>query len=975
MRLLQVVVWKEWREHGLVITVLAVFGLATLIATALLAQPGNPSAPATDIVRFLGLGRLAAVMLVMTAGMVCGSALFANERENGTFTYLETLPISRAWLWLAKLVAGLVLTLLLLLVNLVTAVLAGVVPFGSPLLALSVYAAMAFAWGVLGSTWTRSTLAAVGVGVLAAVVTAIILLVPMLMVWSVPGQPWLRPRGLYLFVSLMVAVPLGLSWWHFTGPDRRRAAEDRQASLFPWRRVHYPLLACLWLVRRQWRWPVLILAGIALTGGLFLTLPLVTAWLFWLPLALFLGALIAVLSLSDEQIHATHRYWGEQRLPVVALGLTKLIGAAIVLGLLLLILTIPLLVRAQVGNYLEKGRGYTLLATLFRSPLFDELGGHGWRLLLLPAFYGFAAGWLCSLLIRKRVPAMGVAVIVGGMAALLWMPSLLAGGTHAWQLWTPPLIWLLTGLVLLPAWAKERLGYQRGWLTLLGGLGISAVILAGSLFGRIWEIPANPEAEADIAYVSSLPSLDANPAGRDMRTAAEVCARQASALLARYDEPGRALSDSTGRPVRLEERLDNAFRMGWPEEGRDPFLNQWLDALYNEQAVAAIPANPTSATPLQPWFTLAQNAAHDWTGLYEHPQLLGGVNNWTTYDNARRLALAVLARGLQLQRRGQPDRFPEFLHVTLGLIQHLRHGAPLQGFYTALEVERLTLSALERWLEAPHPPAWLPLYHAAQLLERHDNAAAPTHSFDPTPYFLTERYLLREAFNAPSQWLPTYLGLSKHFLDRDPPEVEMILLAWNVPWERERNRRLLGLGLESGLPSDPTFLIGRPGFGLILGHMRNPAEVVEHERYLRTVRRVTILRLALHCYFQQFQEYPPALELLVRQGLLAAVPVDPYAPTPEPIHYRLTRPEVTNAEGRQGELLRNPPLTLHERRLLLQAPATPPIEVFIPAQEPLVWSIGPDQIDQGGRNAPLGLIFNLSRPPDLVFLARPQNPR
>lgn len=965
--LIRAMLWKEWREHSSVVLVLALFSISMLVAVALLAQPPNPSAPATDIVRHLGLGRLATVMLVVTAGMVCGSASFAGERENGTSAFLDTLPVYRAPLWLAKFLAGFVLAAGLSIIITSTAAVLGLIQSWSSVAALGIYTAMAYAWGLLGSTWTRSTLAAVGVGVLAALAAAMLLVIPLMLWWTSPGQFWLRPRGLYLFVVAMLLLPLGLSLWHFTGVDRHRLAEDQQASLrlFLFQRWIARLSACAWLTRRQLRRPTQVLLPLALFWGLILLVPPVVPWLYWPPLALLLGVLVAILSMSEEQSQQVYRYWGEQRLPLGSLIVTKLLGSALLLLLLLTAMALPLFLRSQWSGSMQALRGYTLLAGLFRSPLFDELGWYGWRYLLLPAGYGFASGWLCGLLIRKRVPATGVALFLGGLGTLAWIPSLLAGGTHHWQLWATPLVWLLTAAALLSPWMKDRLWHARGLTTFSIGLSGSVLVLAAGLGWRVLEIPNQPDGEADLAYITEIPSFDDNLAGRDMRMAAEACARQATLLANQYDQPLRAPRDAAGRHQRLEERLDNALRLGWPNLKQDPALNEWLEALFRE---AGPPPSPQADPATPPWPILAHQAARDPAGIYEYPQLLAGNHPRTTYENARRLAAVLLGRGLQLQSQAQPDRFPDYLHTCLGLIRHLRNAAPLQGFYTALDVERFTLSAVDRWLEAECAPSQHALHQAVQLLESHDLHIAPTHHFDPAPHYLIERYLLRESLNTPSQWLGSYLGLNpSSSLEQDPPEVEAILLAWTVPWERERTRRIVGLGLESGLRHDPVYLYGRPGFSLILGRIRSPAEIQEHERYIRTLRRVACIRLATLNYHRQFRHYPPTLETLLRHHLLQSLPADPYAPQAQPLRYRLVQVEVTTDEGRRGELLRNPPPALNQR-YLLQGTASLPAELFVPAGEPLLWSVGPDQVDQGGRNVPISSTFNIGRPPDLVFL-------
>ena len=49
-------------------------------AAAALAEPPMTSAAPADVIRYLGVGPLATLMLAVTAGMVCGGAVFAAER-------------------------------------------------------------------------------------------------------------------------------------------------------------------------------------------------------------------------------------------------------------------------------------------------------------------------------------------------------------------------------------------------------------------------------------------------------------------------------------------------------------------------------------------------------------------------------------------------------------------------------------------------------------------------------------------------------------------------------------------------------------------------------------------------------------------------------------------------------------------------------------------------------------------------------
>src|SRR5205823_3675796 len=95
------------------------------------------------------------------------------------------------------------------------------------------------------------------------------------------------------------------------------------------------------------------------------------------------------------------------------------------------------------------------------------------------------------------------------------------------------------------------------------------------------------------------------------------------------------------------ERLAEALRGGWPPDGGE--LGAWLDALYGPAARGwpaaglAPPVTPTPAGDDRPWFEMAEAAAAGPVGIYEPPQLIGQSSTSQSLDNARRMALAVLA--------------------------------------------------------------------------------------------------------------------------------------------------------------------------------------------------------------------------------------------------------------------------------------------------------------------------------------------
>ena len=388
------------------------------------------------------------------------------------------------------------------------------VPSRERAIAVALYSLLAFAWGMLGSTTARTTLGSVGIAIPASSVTALLLLLPVMIVFQQPGSGMPRLTGLVLFLACMFAIPLVLSAWLFTSMDRTRAADDvpsrkplipraslidaandqPAASVRPYGNRHprFGLLALLWLSTQQLLVTVPVLSAFAIFFGLALLVPTAKPFVMWPALALTTGVIAGVLTFADEQTRGSARYWGEQRLPIGRVWLFK-IGVHLLLCVwLLLLLAIPLLIRGQLDDPGRISRTHSFLASAFRSPLFDELGSQTWKYLLVPAVYGFAAGHLCGLLFKKLVVACGVAGIVGGVAAIMWGPSLLSGGVKHWQLWLPPLAALLTGFFLIRAWVAERIATPSAVTTLVCGCLATLAILATGIGYRVLEIPSIP---------------------------------------------------------------------------------------------------------------------------------------------------------------------------------------------------------------------------------------------------------------------------------------------------------------------------------------------------------------------------------------------------------------------------------------------------------------------------------------------------
>src|SRR5207248_11270034 len=138
-------------------------------------------------------------------------------------------------------------------------------------------------------------------------------------------------------------------------------------------------------------------------------------------------------------------------------------------------------------------------------------------------------------------------------------------------------------------------------------------------------------------------------------------------------------------------------------------------------------------------------------------------------------------------------------------------------------------------------------------------------------------------------WLPGLVAPPGGNPDATPPEVELVGVAWAVPWERERTRRLVGLGFEARPPDDASVIFGRPGISLFLGRARNPADLAEIDKQLTGLRRAGTLKLALRAFRADRGKYPDALAELTAAGYLRRLPADPYDED-RGFGYRLARP-------------------------------------------------------------------------------------
>ncbi|HEX4608778.1 MAG TPA: hypothetical protein VH092_11295, partial [Urbifossiella sp.] len=507
-----------------------------------------------------------------------------------------------------------------------------------------------------------------------------------------------------------------------------------------------------------------------------------------------------------------------------------------------------------------------------------------------------------------------------------------------------------------------------------GGLAVAAAVAAGAGFRAI-EVPAAAGETDDVAYVAGLVPFDQNEAGRGFRTAAEQFARVATL-------PPAPIGPN-GRPRRVGERVEQIRSGGVAADDKE--LAEWVAAVYEMDRGPALPPGAVVAPAAPTWYesvAAAADPAHP-VGLFEHPLVTPTTAGSPTLENGRAMGIVVLGHGVFRQAAGDPATFPDDLRAALALARSMRNGSITTALHRGNDLTAVGLAAAARWLARLDGRPDLARRALDEVLRderavmtrllpdgtvvRADVPAAGWGApFDPTPHQLADRYVVREQMKAPSQWLPGLVTPPGKDREAANPEVDLVSFAWSVPWERERTRRLVAYGLEPGHADGYRRLTrGRPGAALLTVRAAGANELRATDIFLRACRRGLAAQLAVRLYLHDRGVAPPDLSALVAGGYLPAVPPDPFSPTGAPFGYRVPAADET--------LPPNPPPSPNPAAT--PGPAAPGMNVVVRAQppvpvragQPIIWSVGPDGADDGGRSAPL-VVAAPARANDLVFL-------
>ncbi len=888
--------WKELREQAAILIALLTLGSGVIATAAALGSSVGLEAGLGDFRAYTNAGRLSVLALSIAAGVVIGGALFAGEVENDTMGCLEMLPARRWAIWWSKLAAGLLLTAAAAAVLLGMGAALGALGASSRrvwLVAGGVLTFVAFAWGAFGSTVARSTLGACAGGLLGAVVFGVpIFSLAMVALQAavratVDDPPlWLLQLEPILASYAVVFVPILLGGALFTAPDRARyrfapkgeaAATVRAVSEGPGR-----LRVAFWLARRQWSIGFFVGAAIALGLGLAALADDAHLMVGWPLAACFAGVSAGVLAWTDEQSRETFKFWGERRLPPGRPWAVKIAVSAGIALVWIILLFLPVFVRSLVGARHD-------LAPRFQHAFGSGILGHNAgdlaRYMLVWPLYGLAFGHLAGLLFRKTIVALGVGLLVAAPLAAFWLPSLVTGGVHGWQLWPLPLAVLVTTRFLVRPWAADRLATLRP-LGTVAGLAVAGLAFLGfALAWRVAEIPVVAEIDDDLRFADTVPQLDSDDGGRVFRSAVSSgFANSFADALEPIGNGRRRFDPNLARPSRA--LLAQMANDRWPA-GELLELEPWLE-------------NGTIVETVR----LLKAAAKLPAGPIENPRTL---NNTTLPRESLEIAPAVnvlLARGLLHQRHHRPEEFLECLAAALAVTRCARTQQPTLIHMTGLSAERPIFDALDRWLERLERRPDL-ARRARDILLEHKRTCPR----NPAGATIVDRMIDRNTLTTLPQWAPKQLEESfggdsragAGFIQspartKSETETEIAAFAVVVPWERERLRRILGVkNADARALGYASRLNTWFGWNLRMGYppARFDAAIVESETQLE----LSLAQAALAIFAWERGRPASSLAELV-PDLLPEAPVDPHARAP--LGYRLSAGETIEV-GRHAE--------------------------------------------------------------------------
>ncbi len=771
--------WKEYRQQlsfWVAIVLLSLF--AAFVCMALV--PNGSFAVGND--DFLGpIFRGIIYVLATTGGVVAGALLFAGEYETRTTWFLNLLPARRETIWLGKVLAGAMLTLvqalLLCLVWMVAYSKAWSQPwsyadgalwekefveaFQNRLPSLILLVSLAFegfAWAALASTLSRSVMAAVGLTVGFSTIAWII------SVGVYIGQQeylYLIPR------SLLGGMAFLLSLFVYSAPARSRARRAQQST------VPKPssLGVLIWLSVRQ-SWALWIgLASCSVATGVVVAFYGVIAW----PAAtLLIGVICGLHVFQPDQLDERFRFFGDQRIPRTRVWFTKVfVGfliAVLLLGFMATLASVMTLGSPIFQGNMNPGQTwYQLFVEKQVIPGFVPLA----QFLPVWAVYGFTVGLLCGQLFRKSVVSSMVAQGLSVLLLLAWLPSIACGGLPTWQLYVVPLMLLFASWAFMRPWLSSR-GYERPALYGIAGLGLLVVLwMAGSIWYRMAAIPDVDPSFDPNRYVASIPQGEKNKAKTAFLVALKELKKHQTLVTQKLDpdpkpgddeppegvdsvSPEKLLSDKASELKK--EEVENIWKK------LDPWVTEIRAGTWDEKLAKACD---------QPFGALVDPRMF-WHSNNDDVILLATLPSGAVYE--------LLFCSLQQLRNGNVEEASRRLVTAFRVIRHVRpYEVGSSGSRRdSTEIERRCFVVLRKVLRKlnalPAPKAKGILRSLLDTLKEQETA------------FPTALEIYKASYVSQVSLIETY-GLQ----EKRPLAVQIERKCQLVPWEMERQRRLRNL--------------------------------------------------------------------------------------------------------------------------------------------------------------------------------------
>ncbi len=921
--MISALVWKEIREHRAI-------WLAMVVLTSVLGLGLSRLVAPTDPLLAIAVATLTNLGMAAGYGVVCGAMMLAGEHEGGTLSFLDIFLGRRGQLWFAKFAIGATLALGEALTVAFLLYLMEQVPpnWGVALLGvgdrralirqaqvlqpnaglwfilLPVITLEAYAWGMFGSALSRRVLPAAAVSALVATpIWVFALFAPSLFLF-----------GLRLFVALAV---LAISFAVFQ--SQARDATQGPAPVLDTRDAKRQFLD-RWDTLEQ-DLPVLAHAEVAVgdetpqgrNGALA-------------PARLYADYPEAR---SPQQV----LWWLTLRQAwsvIASLGAAALVLGFLVPGLgpvLWPLATLIIGVACGTATFAPEQRDLSyqhLAAQHFPLPVI-------WRFKTL--FWLSAAILISLLLAAAGLAFTGVQAFQRGGAgrfvgfrfgALLDLlgPALYFG------IWLP--YGFCAGLIFVWLCRKTILALMLAGLASVGALGLwLPSLLCGGMSGwQVWVVPL-------LTLLASRLLVRAWAGGR-------IKERRPLTALSAFGAVALAWLG-----LNLGYRAFEMPDVGAPldPEGFREIIKALPDNLAGQKLQVALTAIEDAGARDEDWLGRVAAASRLPTGMIETPRSDGQAPNLRHLTMVPRMTDRLRALTEAERKAGRADAALEHVAQILALSRNLRHKAPIDSYVVGIETEAAALAAVDDWLAAARPDPDL-LRRMLDELNRHA-ANVPT----PLDCLQTECFRAGGLLALPAGWVRSPERIRDRWL------AGVITLSLELPWEDERKTRLWQIvwaGLFRALETPPWELpavsepngasdatrnilrawlpaASGPGASLTQADVARQLDAswLADEHLFASVERLRAAslgaswrldteRLTTALALYQLATGKPAQRLEdLAPKYLPQLPLDPYSG--QPYRYRISDGEHIDGLGKA-----------------------------LPGQG-VVWSTGPDGVDDGGR--------------------------